>query len=908
MGPLASLCLVVLMTAPAFQEGILSPTTSGLLVLETATALQAPPSNDIGSIEKPLKIASVTKKGTDKKSTELCQNQNMTSSVIPCFNISHKNYEFNISESKSCMFKCHYNPQELTPLRLEVHLHYKHPMEHPTFVSVQQKYYISSWTLPIISPTRGQDQKFTSLETLLCPPANESREDVEVTVSVSDPPKTGGSIQIALRNVSFILQKEVNVTVTVTPVSPWYKRYQWAAGEESVLITADSESDICSVMILQNAKCPVNSELSGLLNRGRYQTFTRQAGMVARRTEFPDGVHVIVISLPDDDACILNPLGSRHNSTRDIRTKSVVLEVYDHATLGSTWYIFGLTAGVLTIIVIGVTTLICAITKRTLSQSIGSSEDENPLLGESAVGPSYRVEVRGGIYAVGGIQHGQRGRPSNWGNSHFSNEQEADGIERGVDENDFGDAQRRGLLAIDSSGTVEGNNSHVGTQAIIPVYPRSFLPATTHAPAGELVENIDDSFNPQTVLWWKSVALHESGTAEAQVSEVGFQNSLLIMGVFAALPTSELLRSYLRMVLNHGQEDQCFWNSRCLTAFGYLPDFARVFTNYGYIVLGVAYVIIVKKHKKLTHNILQRFSAKNSVGVSHCYGLFVSLGYGLIMQGVMSALYHTCPNSVTIKFDMMFMYVLMVVAVVTIWGLRHGDVTHHVYPTVITVGMALLVAEARMWVSRGWFWGLLSTIYVVLLLSNAVLMSTSGIWSFSLSKLWHVWSAWKPIGEKLKNVVGEQDTSSRPMQVARVLVGVGSNIGLILFGILGDPDVYNFILIVCLVNMGLYFANYVLMKKLSFREKGTVLAWVCLALSVVLWIIALVFFFQRRSDSERSPADSRNENSPCDFLHVYDDHDLWHITSSFALFFFFVALLTMDDDLCLTPSREICVT
>lgn len=75
-----------------------------------------------------------------------------------------------------------------------------------------------------------------------------------------------------------------------------------------------------------------------------------------------------------------------------------------------------------------------------------------------------------------------------------------------------------------------------------------------------------------------------------------------------------------------------------------------------------------------------------------------------------------------------------------------------------------------------------------------------------------MWSAWKPIGEKLKNVVGEQDTSSRPMQVARVLVGVGSNIGLILFGILGDPDVYNFILIVCLVNMGLYFANYVLMK------------------------------------------------------------------------------------------------
>ncbi|MPC23959.1 SID1 transmembrane family member 1 [Portunus trituberculatus] len=224
---------------------------------------------------------------------------------------------------------------------------------------------------------------------------------------------------------------------------------------------------------------------------------------------------------------------------------------------------------------------------------------------------------------------------------------------------------------------------------------------------------------------------------------------------------------------------------------------------------------------------------------------------------------------------MMFMYVMMVVAIVTIWGLRHSDVTHHVYPTVITVGLALLVAEARLWLSR------------------------------ALSKLWHVWSAWKPIGEKLSNVLSEQDTSHKPMEVVRVLVGVGSNIGLILFGILADPDVYNFILVVCLVNLGLYFANYVMMKKLLFKEKGTVLAWVCLALSSVFWIIALVFFFQRRTDSERSPADSRSKNSPCDFLSVFDEHDIWHITSAFALFFFFVALLTMDDDLCNKPSQEI---
>ncbi|XP_063841509.1 SID1 transmembrane family member 1-like [Scylla paramamosain] len=899
MGPLTCLCLVVLMAAPALQRGMSSPSTSGLLVSE-ATVMQAPHSSVTKSIEKSLKTASVTKKGKANNSTGLCQNN---TSPVSCLSLSHSNYEININESTPCVFRCFYDPQELRPLRLEVHQKYKNPMQHPTFISVQQDHYISCWTLPIISSTRGENQKFTTLETLLCPPANESKEVVEVTVSVRGPDLK--KIQIALKNVSFVLQKEVNVTVIVTPVSPWYKRYQWAAYEESVLVTADSNSDICSVLILQNAKCPVYSELSGLINKGRYQTFTRRAGMVAHRTEFPDGVHVIVLSLPDDDACILSPVGS-HNNTRDTRTKTVVLEVYDHATISSTWYIFCSTAIILTIIIIVATTLISAMIKRTLSPSSVSSEDERPMLGESAMRPSYQVEVMEGMYSAGGLQHRQNGRPLSQENSHFCNEQEADGIERGGNEDGIGHVGRRGILALDTSGGIEGGNSH-NTQAVVPVHSPSFLPATTHAPVGESMD-INDSFNPRIVLWWKCVAVHEAGTAEAQVSEVGFQNSLIIMGVFAALPTSELLRSYLSMVLHHGKEDQCFWNSRCLTAFGFLPDFARVFTNYGYILLGVAFVIIVKKHKNLTSNILKQFRAKNSVGVTHCYGLFVSLGYGLIMQGVMSALYHTCPNSVTIKFDMMFMYVMMVVAVVTIWGLRHGDVTHHVYPTVITVGLALLVAEARMWLRREWFWGLLSTVYVILLLSNAVLMSTYGIWSFSLSKLWHVWSAWKPVAEKLKNVMGEQDTSSQPMQVARVLVGVGSNIGLIVYGNLGDPDVYNFILIVCLVNMGLYFANYVMMKKLSFEEKGTVLAWVCLAFSILLWIIALVFFFQRRSDSERSPADSRNKNSPCDFLHVFDEHDIWHITSSFALFFFFVALLTMDDDLCWKSSQEIKVT
>lgn len=79
---------------------------------------------------------------------------------------------------------------------------------------------------------------------------------------------------------------------------------------------------------------------------------------------------------------------------------------------------------------------------------------------------------------------------------------------------------------------------------------------------------------------------------------------------------------------------------------------------------------------------------------------------------------------------MMFMYVVAVAAVVSMWGFRHGDVTHHVYPTMVMVGMILLMAEAREWVSQAAFWTVLSLCYVFLMVTNTILLTKYGVWSF----------------------------------------------------------------------------------------------------------------------------------------------------------------------------------
>lgn len=808
-----------------------------------------------------------------------------------------------INKTSPCIFNCSYNIFQNNPhiVRLEVILGYKHPMKHPTFVSAQQSFYLNSWTLPIMFPVHGDQQKYTTVDELLCPPLSSSQDSVVFNIATENEALVNISFQLS--NVSYVIKKEENVSLTVSPVSAWYKLYQWDEEETSVLVTAESSKPsskyVCGILGLQNAKCPVDTDVSGLRSgRGRYQTFTTRAGMIARKQDFPDGIHIVILSLPDDGPCSLN-IGSESNKT--VRKKTAVLQLFTHATIWSTWYIFFLTAVVLAIFVSLLTKGALMIIERTLAS--GDEDDDeigsmNSALTDDFKGGRLRVEDE--AFLIGTASDSNPSRPPNLDtlsseDGRYDTREEARG--------ELGDISE-GVFSLPSTSSHAEEATPGDTVLTIEAQP--FAPPTTYAPP-PAVMNFRANFNPRFVLWWKRVAFFEGEKAESKVEEIGFQNNLVITALFAALPVTELIRSYLLMMRNYGIEDQCFYNSRCLTGFGAIPDFSRFFSNIAYIFVGIAFTIIVKKHRRLTYNILIKFNPNDNVGVSRHYGLFTSLGYGLIIEGIMSSLYHLCPNTVTIRFDMMYMYVVMVVAVVTMWGLRHGDVAHHVYPTIFFVGMTLLMAEGQNWINPNVFWSTVSVIYLFILVTNAVLLARYGIWSFSPYRMYHECKGWKPVIDRLDQVLRDEDRTSRPIHILRVVVGCLSNLTLIIYGFVMDPDIYIFILIVCISNTGLYFGNYMITKRFCCGEKGTRLAWVFLLLSAVLWILALVVFSIRNTNTETSPSSSRALNNRCDFLTVYDTHDVWHVTSAFALFTFFVGLLTLDDDLCHTASRNIYV-
>ena len=68
---------------------------------------------------------------------------------------------------------------------------------------------------------------------------------------------------------------------------------------------------------------------------------------------------------------------------------------------------------------------------------------------------------------------------------------------------------------------------------------------------------------------------------------------------------------------------------------------------------------------------------------------------------------------------------------------------------------------------------------------------------------------------------------------------------------------------------------------------------------------AMYFFVQKEKTSDVSAAESRSLNRDCIFLEFFDQHDVWHFLGGYALFFTFMFLLTLDDDLVDVPQNEI---
>ncbi|XP_055116155.2 SID1 transmembrane family member 1 isoform X5 [Symphalangus syndactylus] len=375
--------------------------------------------------------------------------------------------------------------------------------------------------------------------------------------------------------------------------------------------------------------------------------------------------------------------------------------------------------------------------------------------------------------------------------------------------------------------------------------------------------------------------------------------NIITIAVFYALPVIQLVITYQTVVNVTGNQDICYYNFLCAHPLGVLSAFNNILSNLGHVLLGLLFLLIVLRRDILHRRALE---AKDifavEYGIPKHFGLFYAMGIALMMEGVLSACYHVCPNYSNFQFDTSFMYMIAGLCMLKLYQTRHPDINASAYSAYASFAVVIMVTVLGVVFGKNdvWFWVIFSAIHVLASLALSTQIYYMGRFKIDVSDT--------DLGIfRRAAMVFYTDCiqqCSRPLYMDRmVLLVVGNlvNWSFALFGLIYRPrDFASYMLGIFICNLLLYLAFYIIMK-LRSSEKVLPVPLFCIVATAVMWAAALYFFFQNLSSWEGTPAESREKNRECILLDFFDDHDIWHFLSATALFFSFLVLLTLDDDL-----------
>ncbi|ELU16106.1 hypothetical protein CAPTEDRAFT_124794, partial [Capitella teleta] len=386
-----------------------------------------------------------------------------------------------------------------------------------------------------------------------------------------------------------------------------------------------------------------------------------------------------------------------------------------------------------------------------------------------------------------------------------------------------------------------------------------------------------------------------------------FAWNLLVIAIFYGLPVIQLVITYQQVLNNSGNQDLCFYNFFCATPFGVLSAFNNIFSNIGYVMLGFLFLILVFRRDRQYKRALEQDPRQlKELGIPQHFGLFYALGIALIMEGILSACYHVCPNHSNYQFDTAFMYMIGWLGMLKIYQIRHPDINAHAHTayfalaTVVFFGV-IGVVFIKFRGTLG-FWIFFGVLYMICVLMLSIHLYYLGRWKLDCGVFTRLYLTLR----------ADRFSCCRPTYVDRfVLITIANlvNWGIVIFGLVSYPefkDFASYLLSIVIINLLMYFAFYIIMK-LRCGERLLMVPLVYTGLAAFTWACALYFFLARNTSWQMTPAMSRDENADCLLLHFYDGHDVWHALSAISLFLSFMVLLYLDDDVAYKPRNTISV-
>ncbi|XP_040902256.1 SID1 transmembrane family member 2 isoform X4 [Toxotes jaculatrix] len=738
-------------------------------------------------------------------------------------------------------------------------------LESPILFVVRQKQAVLSFQVPLI--LRGLYQRkypYNHVGRTLCqPPTRAASETQYFFVDVSTLSSQGTNYQLRVSRVeSFTLQTDKKFSFTASPSQPQYFKYIFPDGVDTVIVKVNSDMNFpCSVISIQDIQCPVYDLDNNVAFIGMYQTITKKGAITVQRKDFPsNSFYVVVVVKTEDEACggPLRFYPLRPDELIDAGNRSKVLDVMVSPAINSTVYVTGMLfcLGIFFSFYLLTFLVACLENKR-----MNKKRDvfQNP----ADMSPAETGKTPASPYEYGSFaDNGSTLSSEAITDSATSTDNNYGYMERSLDS--VGRSRQESLSSVeeDDYDTLDDINSDKNI-----VRTKKFLCVSDLARKDKRILS-----KKYQIYFW----------------------NIATIAVFYALPVIQLVITYQTVVNVTGNQDICYYNFLCAHPLGALSAFNNILSNVGYVMLGLLFLLIVLK-RDIVHN---RALVRNDVNALECgipkhFGLFYAMGTALMMEGLLSACYHVCPNYTNFQFDTSFMYMIAGLCMLKLYQKRHPDINASAYTAYACLAAVIFFSVLGVVFGKGnmVFWIVFSVIHILATLLLSTQLYYMGRWRFDSGILRRI--LYVIYTDCIRQCSG-------PMYIDRMVLLVMGNIvnwSLAAYGLIERPnDFASYLLAIAICNLLLYFAFYIIMK-LRSGERIQCLALVCILFTAVVWGFALYFFFQGLSTWQKTPAESREHNRDCILLSFFDDHDIWHFLSSIAMFGSFLVLLTMDDDL-----------
>ncbi|NWT28317.1 SIDT2 protein, partial [Cardinalis cardinalis] len=784
-------------------------------------------------------------------------------------------------------------------VRVSVHV-LSDQKDQPVLFVVRQKEAVVSFQVPLI--LRGLYQRkyaYQEVSRTLCQPQTKAEVETQhfyVDVSTLS---LNTSYQLRVTRVeNFVLRTNERFSFNATAAQPQYFKYEFPEEVDSVIVKVTSAMAFpCSVISIQDILCPVYDLDNNVAFIGMYQTMTKKAAITVQKKDFPShSFYVVVVVKTEDEACggalPYYPLSKNASPDEpvDQHNRQKTLEVMVSPAITSEAYV------------------------RSVLFCLGIFLSFYILTLLIACWESCRQHKRKGLLAAMDSPSLDTGHSRSIPDS-FLNHGPYDSYGYGS----FGNGSSSSTEGItDSLGSAEVSYSYVGQEQFkrrtpsaparplsIPMGERS-LENVASRPRLDSLSSVEEDdydtladidYDKNVIRTKQYLCVADLARKDKRVLRKKYQIyfwNIATIAVFYALPVIQLVITYQTVVNVTGNQDICYYNFLCAHPLGNLSAFNNILSNLGYVLLGLLFLLIILQ-REINYNraLLRNDAHALECGIPKHFGLFYAMGTALMMEGLLSACYHVCPNYTNFQFDTSFMYMIAGLCMLKLYQKRHPDINASAYSAYACLALVIFFSVVGVVFGKGntAFWIIFSVIHIVATLLLSTQLYYMGRWKLDsgiLRRILHV----------LYTDCVRQ--CSGPMYVDRMVLLVMGNIinwSLAAYGLIVRPnDFASYLLAIGICNLLLYFAFYIIMK-LRSGERIKLIPLLCIISTSVVWGFALFFFFQGLSTWQKTPAESREHNRDCILLDFFDDHDIWHFLSSIAMFGSFLVLLTLDDDL-----------